>query len=87
MARKLTDPQVASLRALAADGHSAAALAERFGVSRRHVGRLLRGEQRQQIAGLDREVARESVGAAVERFVAGSSSITRGAYSLRQRSC
>ena len=71
MPRKLSDHEVASLRALAGEGLPAAELAERFGVSRRHVGRLLRGEQRQQIAGLDREVARESVGAAVERFIAG----------------
>jgi len=68
---KLTDANVAEIRRLAGEGVPAGELARRFAVSRRHVGRLLRGEQRQQIGGLDRETARGSVAAAVERLVDG----------------
>lgn len=71
MARKLSDADVARLRELAGEGVPPAELAGRFGVTRRHVGRILRGEQRQQLGGLDRDTAQESVAKAVERFVGG----------------
>lgn len=70
MARKLTDAAVAEIRVLAGDV-PAGELATRFGVSRRHVGRILRGEQRVQLGGLDRDVASRSVAAAVESLVDG----------------
>lgn len=44
--RKLTDGQVSELRARASGGVSASELASTFGVTRRHVERLLSGEQR-----------------------------------------
>ena len=53
--RKLTDEDVARLRALAADGWSNQELADGFGVTPQHVGRLVRGERRAEIAGLDAE--------------------------------
>jgi len=71
VALKLSDMEVADLRRLSEDGLTAGELASRFGVSRRHVGRILSGAARQQLAGLDREVARGSVAAAVDRLVDG----------------
>ncbi len=66
MPRKLTDPDVSRMRGLAADGRGHAELAVEFGVSRRHVGRLVRGDQRQVIAPSD-----GAVGAAVRRLLDG----------------
>lgn len=69
--RKLSDAEVTRLRELAGEGRSARDLADLFGVSRQHVGRLLRGESRRQVAGLDAETASGSLVAAVERFLDG----------------
>jgi hypothetical protein len=57
MPRKLTDRHVGRLRELAADGRDHAELAAEFGVSARHVGRIVRGDQRQTIAASDGPVA------------------------------
>lgn len=69
MARKLTDQDVVRLRALADEGWYRDDLASEFGVSVQHVGRILRGTQRAQIAGLDAEAARSSVATAVGRYL------------------
>jgi hypothetical protein len=63
---KLTDQDVARLRAMAAAGRDNAALAAEFGVTPRHVGRLVRGDQRQTIGRADGPVV-----AAVERLLDG----------------
>jgi transcriptional regulator with XRE-family HTH domain len=68
--RKIGDEELARLRDLAADGWSDEDLAAAFGVSRQHVGRLVRGKQRPEIAGLDAETVRSGVAAAVETFLA-----------------
>jgi transcriptional regulator with XRE-family HTH domain len=67
----LTSADVARLRRLAEDGWSRRDLAGEFGCSPQHVGRLLRGEQRATIAGLDARAVRSSVSAATEAFLAG----------------
>ncbi len=51
--RKLSDEDLARLRHLHAEGWSHGDLAAAFGVTPQHVGRLVRGEQRPVIAGLD----------------------------------
>lgn len=72
MAAKLSDAQVGEMRRLSAeDGLTAHELAARFGVTRRHVARILAGKVRVQLAGLDRETARGSVAVAVDRLVDG----------------
>lgn len=60
---KLSDADVRRLRRLADDGWTATALADEFGVTAQHVGRLLRGEQRAALVAADGEV-----GAAVAEF-------------------
>ncbi len=65
---KITDADLARLRHLSDDGWTNQDLAEVFGVSAQHVGRLLRGEQRATIAALA-ETARAGVLAAVEQLV------------------
>jgi hypothetical protein len=47
---KLSERECARLRRLAADGWAAGDLAEAFGVSTQHVGRIVRGEQRATLA-------------------------------------
>jgi hypothetical protein len=47
--REVSDEGLARLRALAADGWTHEALAEEFDISRQHVGRLVRGEQRSDL--------------------------------------
>jgi transcriptional regulator with XRE-family HTH domain len=50
---KLTDAQVAEIRALVGEGGlSLSAIAERFGTSRQHVSRLARGEQRGELVSI-----------------------------------
>jgi hypothetical protein len=71
MSMKLSDTDVATMRNLAAKGTSRGDLAAQFGVTRRHVGRILRGEQRQQLGGLDQDLARGSLVQATERFLSG----------------
>jgi|SRR5215217_1335723 len=66
MPRKLTDRDVGRLRELAATGRDHADLAREFGVSARHVGRIVRGDQRQTIQGSDGPVL-----AAVRRLLDG----------------
>jgi transcriptional regulator with XRE-family HTH domain len=69
--RKVSDDELERLRDLADDGWSHDDLAQAFGVSRQHVGRLVRGEQRPTIAGLDAEALRCGVSGAVDAFLAG----------------
>src|SRR5687767_10242580 len=69
--RKLTDEDVARLRRLRDDeGWSLQALADEFGVSRQHAGRLVRGDQRPDIAGADADGADGVVSASVDAFLA-----------------
>jgi transcriptional regulator with XRE-family HTH domain len=69
--RKLSDEDVARLRHLAMDeGWSHTDLALAFDVTPQHVGRLVRGEQRPTIAGLDADALRDGgVSAAVDAFL------------------
>lgn len=69
--RKLTDADVEQIRALAGVGWTHERLAETYGVSRQHIGRLLAQEQRPVIAGLDRETVGVSVSGALGEFLAG----------------
>jgi hypothetical protein len=72
MARqKLTDNDVARLRDLWTQGWSAPDLAAEFSISRQHVGRLVREEQR-AVAVAGREVAIGDVSAAVDEFLDGA---------------
>src|SRR4051812_1600857 len=67
---KLTDRDLARLRALRAEGWSLRELATKFDISRQHAGRLVRGEQRPMIANLPTDAIRVSTSAAVEAFLA-----------------
>src|SRR4051794_29776891 len=72
MARKLSDAQVQQVRKLfAEEGWSYLDLAGEFGISRQHVGRIVRAEQRPQIAGLDARAVRSSMVTAVEHYLDG----------------
>jgi ABC-type nitrate/sulfonate/bicarbonate transport system substrate-binding protein len=71
MARKLTDSDVADLRSRWEDGWNAIDLAAAFGISRQHVGRIVKQQQRATIAGLDAERVHASVEGAVEEFLGG----------------
>ena len=62
--RRISDEDLDRLRHLADEGWSPNALADAFGVTVQHVRRLLRGEQRASIAGLDPDVVR-----AVDEFL------------------
>jgi hypothetical protein len=55
MARtRLTDEQVADIRAMAAEsGHSLQEIGDRFGTTRQHVSRLVHGEQRATLPDVD----------------------------------
>jgi transcriptional regulator with XRE-family HTH domain len=64
--RKITDGELARLRDLHENGWAPSDLAEAFGISARHVGRLLSGEQRPVIAGLDVDTGAAS---AVDAFL------------------
>ena len=64
-ARKVDDADLARLRELHREGWTHAALGREFGVSRQHVGRLVRDEQRPTIAGLDPEALAGGVSGAV----------------------
>jgi transcriptional regulator with XRE-family HTH domain len=66
---KISEPELARLRELAADGWSQDELAAEFDISRQHVSRLIRGEQRPTLAGLDTEALRDGVSAAVRLFL------------------
>jgi hypothetical protein len=72
LARKLSDVDVARLRALWAQGWNAIDLAAEFDVSRQHVGRLVREEQQPTVAGLDLEALRSGVAGAVDSFLVGA---------------
>lgn len=65
--RKLGDSEVERLRELAAAGRDRDELASEFGVSRRHVDRLVRGDQRRSVPAAD-----GAVSAAVRAYVAGA---------------
>jgi hypothetical protein len=67
--QKLSDSDVARLRELWSEGWSAPDLAAEFGVSRQHVGRIVREEQRPVVAGLGVDL-RAGAAEAVERLVA-----------------
>ena len=67
--RKIDDAELTHLRGLWAEGWSATDLAAEFGVSRQHIGRLVRDEQRPVISGLDPEAVRHGVVAAVDSFL------------------
>src|SRR4051812_30388616 len=71
MARKLSDEDVRRLRELEAEGWSPVELAEEFGISRQHAGRLVRGAQRPRIAGLDARALASGVSAAVDNCLDG----------------
>src|SRR3954449_2414850 len=71
MARKLSDAEVQRVRDLAGEGWSYLDLAAEFGITRQYVGRLVRDEQRPQIAGLDARAARSSMVTAVEHYLDG----------------
>lgn len=70
MPDKLSDRDVARLRDLWDEGWNAVDLAAEFDISRQHVGRLVRDEQRPTIVGLDAEALRLGVTGAVEAFLA-----------------
>ena len=67
--RRISDEDLDRLRQLADVGWSASDLADAFGVTTQHVRRLLRGEQRASIAGLDPDVVRADVVRAVDEFL------------------
>ena len=67
--RRISDEDLDRLRHLADEGWSPNALADAFGVTVQHVRRLLRGEQRASIAGLDPDVVRADVVRAVDEFL------------------
>src|SRR4051812_26118986 len=68
--RKLSDEDVDRLRTLAEDGWSQPDLAVAFGISREHVGRLVRGEQRPAIGAVDVDaVSGDGVRVAVDAFL------------------
>jgi len=66
MPRKLSDQDVAEVRRMAAAQRDHASIAETFGITRRHVDRLVRGDQRQTVA-----TAEGPVAVAVRRFLDG----------------
>ena len=69
--RKSTDEDVKRLRRLHEDERwSLSALAEVFGCSRQHIGRLIRGEQRPVLPGLNAG-ASDGVSGAVTAFLEG----------------
>jgi hypothetical protein len=71
MSKKLSDSDVAKIRDLAAQGRSPSEISDGFSVSRRHVSRIIRGETRQLLGGLDRDTATSSTVRAVDRFLDG----------------
>lgn len=75
--RKLSDDEVARLRALSVDGWSHQDLAAAFGITPQHAGRLVRGEQRPVIAAQDAEAARGGVSDAVATFLEDADLSTR----------
>ena len=72
--RKIGDEDLSCLRRLAEEGVPTSDLADAFGVTTQHVRRMLRGEQRASIAGLDPDVVRADVVRAVDEFL-GSGSV------------
>ena len=68
--RKVSDEELVRLRRLSADGWTPANLAEAFGVTPQHVGRLLRGEQRPSLGEPDGEGEAGDVAGALEAFLA-----------------
>ena len=68
--RKISDEDLDRLRDLADEGVPPSALAEGFQITVQHVRRLLRGEQRPSIAGLDPETVQRDVVRAVDEFLA-----------------
>ena len=70
--RKLSDSQVAEIRLQATEGRSQSKIAADFGVSARHVGRIVTGKARPALGGLSRDIAAEAgVLAALENLLAG----------------
>ncbi|MEJ7798437.1 MAG: hypothetical protein WKF42_08065 [Solirubrobacteraceae bacterium] len=67
--RRISDEDLGRLRHLADEGVPTSDLAAAFGVTVQHVRRLLRGEQRASIAGLDPDVVRADVVRAVDEFL------------------
>jgi hypothetical protein len=69
--RKLDDEDLARLRHLYEEGWTLGGLAEAFGISRQHAGRLVRGEQRPSIGPANGQEAPGGVVAAVEDYLSG----------------
>ncbi len=70
--KKLTDADVGKIRALSLEGRAASKIAADFGVSRRHVARILKGTARPQLGGLDADlVGAGNVRMAVDSFLSG----------------
>jgi transcriptional regulator with XRE-family HTH domain len=67
--RKVSDEELVRLRRLSADGWTPADLAEAFGVTPQHVGRLLRGDQRPALADPDPDRELGDVSAACAAFL------------------
>jgi hypothetical protein len=67
--RKLSEEELVRLRRLSADGWTPADLAEAFGVTPQHVGRLLRGERRPALADADPDPGLGDVSAACAAFL------------------
>ena len=58
---KLTDGQVAEIRALAGENVTSTELAATFGVTRRQIERIVRGDQRRVVEGADERPVLESL--------------------------
>ena len=69
---KVSDEAVARLRRLSAGGWANRDLAEAFGISPQHVGRLLRGDQRSTLPSADDDALDDSVHGAVMVFLDSS---------------
>jgi hypothetical protein len=67
--RKVSDDELARLRQLADDGWSRDDLAQAFGITPQHVGRLVRGDQRPALDGPDIALASPDVSAAIDKFL------------------
>jgi hypothetical protein len=69
--RRVSDEDLAEIRQLAAAGVTRVQMAARFGITPQHVGRLVRGEQRGDVAAGDDAPELGPVCEAVERYLAG----------------
>ncbi len=72
MSFRLSDVDVANIRAMAGEGHSLQEIAEQFGTSRQHVWRLVRNQQRQDLPDPTAVLEESSVVAAVRATLEGA---------------